>query len=169
MRCPFVWCNVQSTDDISTPKKSRFGTWKWGPPWKRRDSCLETIMTSGSSLLLFRGVWLDWTWVERGFTIQDLICSLNIQHSKFVSYTFLLCVHFGVKIHPFDGESLEVGGQNVPFIRWQRPWHPMVLLLGRSHVELNLVARWRRWWRIFAPPRSPTWSWKSEYQIEYSP
>ena len=40
---------------------------------------------------------LKFAWVERGFTIQDLICSLKIQHSNFVSYTFFLSVHFGVK------------------------------------------------------------------------
>ena len=68
-----------------------------------------------------------------------------------VLYTFLVLTPFWcLSIMVFCGGSAS--------IRWQQLWHPMVLLLGRSHVELSLVARWLRWWRIFALPRSHVWN-----------
>lgn len=151
---------------IST-QNSRFCTWKWGLSSKRRDS-FGNHDDFRFQPLTFQGcmIRLKFAWVDWGFIIQDLICSLKIQRSKFVSFLNDKVLHiFCVSILAFPNPSISwwrFGGRRL--IRWQRPWRPMVLLLGRFHVELNPVARWQRWWRIFAPPRSP-----KKRQIKTSP
>ena len=123
---PLYPMHRQSKDDISTPK-IKILYLKMGAPLEEERFLFGNHHDFRFQPVTFQGCMmrLKFAWVERGFTIQDLICSLKIQHSNFVSYTFFWVsilasksIHLMVKVwRSVDEMCLSSGGSGLDL-----PW-----------------------------------------------